>query len=76
MLPYLTVSFNRLCAALSWHQLARPPDPAPADLGSLTQPTAPLPAWVAADPVVQKYRALLGNLPWNQFPERPNPLLS
>jgi hypothetical protein len=25
---------------------------------------------VAHDPVVQKYRALLGSLPWHQFPER------
>ncbi|NTW97779.1 MAG: hypothetical protein HGB28_04430 [Oscillochloris sp.] len=37
----------------------------------LCQPDAALPAWVAADPVVQKYRALLGDLPWGQFPERP-----
>lgn len=37
----------------------------------LTQPDAVLPAWVVADPVVQKYRALLGDLPWSQFPERP-----
>ncbi|HEU5014173.1 MAG TPA: transposase [Roseiflexaceae bacterium] len=46
--------------------LAHPPDvPCP-----LTQPNAPLPAWVAADPLVQKYRALIGDLPWAQFPER------
>ncbi|NNJ13744.1 hypothetical protein EKD04_025805 [Chloroflexales bacterium ZM16-3] len=37
----------------------------------LAQPDAVLPAWVADDPVVQKYRALLGDLPWGQFPERP-----
>jgi hypothetical protein len=36
----------------------------------LAHPDAPLPAWVAEDPVVAKYRALLGALPWDQFPER------
>ncbi|MBK9709802.1 MAG: hypothetical protein IPO81_00485 [Kouleothrix sp.] len=30
-----------------------------------------MPTWVAADPVVQKYRVLLGDLPWAAFPERP-----
>lgn len=71
MLPYLTTSFNRLCAALSWHPSARPPDSIPDVPCPLVHPTALLPAWVAADPVVQKYRALLGDLPWHQFPERP-----
>jgi hypothetical protein len=42
-----------------------------ADLAPLVHPTVPLPAWVATDPVVQKYRALLGDLPWHRFPERP-----
>lgn len=37
----------------------------------LIDPEAPLPAWVANDPVVQKYRTLIGVLPWEQFPERP-----
>jgi hypothetical protein len=44
----------------------------PDDLCPLVHPDAPLPAWVASDPVVQKYRALLGILPWQQFPERPS----
>jgi hypothetical protein len=48
------------------------PPPAPPDVACpLTTPTAVLPEWVAADPLVQKYRALLGDLPWSQFPERP-----
>ncbi len=37
----------------------------------MTYDDAPLPRWVAADPVVQKYRALLGSLPWADVPERP-----
>ncbi|RRR67392.1 MAG: hypothetical protein EI684_19055 [Candidatus Viridilinea halotolerans] len=37
----------------------------------MLHPEAPLPDWVARDPVVQKYRALLGSLPWETFPERP-----
>lgn len=36
----------------------------------LTHPQLPLPAWVASDPVVAKYRALLGDLAWADFPER------
>jgi len=47
----------------------RPPDP-PDDPCPLTHPDAVLPAWVAADPVVQQYRALLRDLPWSSFPER------
>ncbi len=46
--------------------VAIPDDPCP-----LIHPAAPLPAWVADDPVVQKYRTLIGSLPWDQFPERP-----
>lgn len=61
--------FNRLLAPFR-----RPPVCPPVVVEvpcPLTQPDAVLPAWVAADPVVQKYRALLGDLPWRQFPERP-----
>lgn len=59
--------FNWLRAALRPAPTCPPPDvPCP-----LTQPDAPLPAWVAHDPLVQQYRALLGDLPWAAFPERP-----
>lgn len=61
--------FNRLRAVFR-----RPPvdPPVVAEVACpLTHPEAVLPAWVADDPVVQKYRALLGDLPWAQFPERP-----
>lgn len=37
----------------------------------LVDPDAPLPAFVTACPVAQKYRALLGPLDWAHFPERP-----
>ena len=37
----------------------------------LTHPHAPLPAFVLACPVAQKYRTLLGALDWAHFPERP-----
>ncbi|NTU85747.1 MAG: hypothetical protein HGA45_41535 [Chloroflexales bacterium] len=47
--------------------VAIPDDPCP-----LIHPDAPLPPWVASDPVVQKYRTLLGSLPWADFPERPS----
>src|SRR5262249_30235912 len=30
----------------------------------------PLPSWVASDPLVAKYRALIGPLPWADFPKR------
>src|SRR5690349_18828689 len=47
-------------------------DPAPpADPCPLAHPDCPLPPWVLDDPVVQKYRDLLGPLPWADFPERP-----
>jgi len=69
MLLDLVASFKRLRAGLSARQPACPLPPD--DLCPLTHPDAPLPAWVADDPVVQKYRALLGELPWHQFPERP-----
>ncbi len=71
MIPGLTTSFNRLAATLTrWRQVPRPSD-VPDDPCPLAHPDAPLPSWVAADPVVQKYQALLGNLPWLHFPERP-----
>ncbi len=69
MIGVLTPTFNRLCAPLTrWRQPSPSPpdDPCP-----LAHPDRPLPAWVAADPVAQKYRALLGGLPWAHFPERP-----
>ena len=69
MLLDFTTPFKRLGAALRCPP-ARPPDP-PDSPCPLIHPHAPLPAWVADDPVVQKYRALLGDLPWHQFPERP-----
>lgn len=71
MIPGLVTPFNRLHATLSrWRQPTH--GPTPPDLPCpLAQPDLPVPAWVAADPVVQKYRALLGALPWAQFPERP-----
>jgi hypothetical protein len=69
MLPDFTAPFKRLRAALR-RQSSRPPDP-PLDLPCpLTHPDLPLPAWVANDPVVQQYRALLGDLAWADFPER------
>jgi len=69
MVAYFTAPFNRLRAALR-RLPARPPDP-PDDPCPLVHPHAPLPVWVAADPIVQHYRALLGDLPWASFPERP-----
>jgi hypothetical protein len=65
----LRPTINRLRAVCSSPRPApREPDvPCP-----LTTPHAPLPAWVANDPLVQKYRALIGSLPWHDFPERPN----
>ena len=71
MIAVLAPAFNRLQATLT-----RRPAPllAPCPLDApfpLAHPDHPLPAWVAADPLVAKYRALLGDLPWHQFPERP-----
>ena len=67
MIAVLSPTFNRLQAIFTGRPHAAPAD----DPFPLAHPDAPLPAWVAADPVVQKYRALLGPLPWAQFPERP-----
>jgi hypothetical protein len=77
MLLDFTLPFKRLRAVLPQPPTCPPdpPDPLtppePPDLPCpLTHPHAPLPAWVAAEPVVLKYRALLGDLPWAAFPER------
>ena len=68
MLLDFATPFKRLCTALSRspHSPPAPPDhPCP-----LQDPLARLPDWVAQDPIVQKYRLLLGDLPWAEFPER------
>lgn len=70
MLPNLRQSINRLCAALQRPSVC-PPIPPADDPCPLIHPDQPLPFWVATDPLVQKYRALLGTIPWHQFPERP-----
>jgi len=62
--------FNRLRAALPWrHHIPAVPS-LPDCCCPLSHPDAPLPAWVAQDPLVQEYRALIGTLPWPDFPER------
>ncbi len=69
MLLDFSAPFKRLRAALRPAPLC---PPAPPDVACpLTHPDAPLPTWVAQDPLVQKYRALLADLPWADFPERP-----
>lgn len=65
MLRDFTAPFNWLVAALRPQPTSLPDLPCP-----LAHPDAPLPAWVAHDPLVLKYRALLGDLPWADFPER------
>jgi len=64
---------TRLRRALHWSPpvldtlpLHPPTTPLP-----LAQPDALLPAFVAACPVAQHYRALLGDLAWAQFPDLP-----
>lgn len=70
MLLDFHTSFNWLRASLT-QQPPAPPDPAPLDQSCpLTHPDRPLPDWVATDPLVQHYRALIGLLPWADFPER------
>lgn len=71
MLAHLVGSFNRLRSSFR-PRPARPPELFPLDGPCpLSHPDLPLPAWVASDPLVQKYQALLGCLPWDRFPERP-----
>jgi hypothetical protein len=62
-------SINRLRDALRRPTVV-PPVVVPDDRYPFMHPNTPLPAWVAGDPLVQKYQALLGDLPWDQFPER------
>ena len=69
MLLDLLAPLNRLRAILRPAPVC--PPSLPDVLCPLLHPQAPLPTWVAADPVVQKYRVLLGDLPWADFPERP-----
>jgi hypothetical protein len=68
MLLDFTAPFNLLRAVLR-RRSGCPPIPLDI-LCPLTHPDALLPTWVTDDLVVQKYRALLGDLPWAQFPER------
>jgi hypothetical protein len=67
MLLDLVAPFKRLRAALRRQPVCPPPPDLPCPL---THPAAPLPTWVANDPLVIKYRALIGDLPWQAFPER------
>jgi hypothetical protein len=69
MLLDFTAPFKRLRASLLWRQPSCPP-PLPDLTCPFLHPDAPLPAWVADDPLVAQYRALLGDLPWADFPER------
>ncbi len=69
MLRDLSTSFKRLRAALRPQSLCPPVLVEPAC--PLKQPAWPLPPWVASDPVVAHSRALIGDLPWADFPERP-----
>jgi hypothetical protein len=71
MIPAITTSFKRFHASLSRWRFPTPSPPPPDLPFPLAHPELPLPAWVAQDPVVQKYQALLGCLPWSTFPERP-----
>ncbi len=68
MLLDFVAPFNWLAAALR----PRPACPPPDCSCPLVHPDARLPAWVALDPLVQQYRALIGDLPWAAFPERPS----
>ena len=69
MLHAFRQSINRLGAALRRAPVC-PPVVVPDDPCPLMHPAAELPEWVASDPLVQKYQALLGALPWCDFPER------
>jgi len=70
MLPSLGRAGNRLAHAIG-RLRRRPPRPTPLprpNLSRLAQPNAPLPPFVAADPVARKYLDLLGPLDWEHFP--------
>lgn len=69
MLLDFAAPFKRLRAALRPQPPCLPVLPSDAPC-PLTHPDAPLPLWVELDPLVQKYRALIGSLPWADFPER------
>lgn len=69
MLLDLLTPFKPLGAVLRRQLRCLPIPPEPAC--PLKQPDLPLPAWVAQDPIVQHYHALIGSLPWSDFPERP-----
>ncbi len=81
MVPHVPPILNRLATILGWRPPAAPeppapepsaPDPLAADRPlPLAHPDLPLPPFVAACPVAQKYRALPGDLDWAHFPERP-----
>ncbi len=81
MILQLPSPLNSLRSAVAhlFHRPAPPSRPPVVPLGPrngpcplpLAQPDAPLPAFVAACPVAQKYHALLGPLDWAHFPERP-----
>ncbi len=60
MISVLASPFNLLHASLSrWRKPKLPSDP-PDTLFPLAHSELPLPAWVAHDPLVHKYLALLG----------------
>src|SRR6266545_1300197 len=84
MVTHLTTTFKQFGLAVGHllHRAAPPSCSAEPSVGPigpfdcirpqpLAHPHAPLPAFVAACPVAQKYRALLGCLDWAHFPERP-----
>lgn len=71
MAAALTYLINRVRQAFPTPVPPVPSVPPPLAVACpLCQPDAPLPSWVAQNPVVQRYQALLGGLPWDQFPER------
>lgn len=72
MIPALATPFNRLHAAVHRWLRPAPETGLPDDPFPLAHPERLLPPWVATDPLVHKYRALLADLPWHHFPERPD----
>lgn len=83
MVTHLPTSLNAvgttLRRLLHWSVLVCSPEPASCPIGPfdcfrpqpLAYPHDPLPTFVAACPVAQKYLALLSSLDWANFPERP-----